>query len=67
MCLDEMGSNSRTSVCSQATVSTDLQTHTHRSNRKHQEHAGKVCLPTITGGIRINPFTKVGMVTAIGQ
>lgn len=24
MCLDEMGSNSRTSVCSQATVSTDL-------------------------------------------
>lgn len=24
MCLDEMGSNNRTSVCSQATVSTDL-------------------------------------------
>lgn len=26
MCLDEMGSKSRTSVCSQATVSTDLST-----------------------------------------
>lgn len=30
MCLDEMGSNSRTSVCSQATVRTDL-SRTHKN------------------------------------
>lgn len=34
MCLDEMGSNSRTSVCSQATVSTDLR---ERADKQQEE------------------------------
>lgn len=61
MCLDEIGSNSKTSVCSQATVNTDLSNRT-RSVRTISVQAQVVHLQSQTSltqtGLRLTCFVS---------